>query len=224
MLQILTACRIDVADLRILVLSIAMAEPQIWDRMPEESFRQFAAFALYRDLGPTRSLSIIADESGYGKSTIDRLSIRYRWRERVSAYEKHLDGLKQAATKLQTYNMAQRQAALGLKMQDLAGKRLQQFIDTPDLQATMTVSDVAKLASEGVRIERLAEGESTSNEDNKITFVLAGQSLPKWAPKNLIVDAEPIEQENGDGSSGGASTSSGGTGVEVQPINRSLTP
>lgn len=188
------------------VTDIHHGAPQVWDQIKGENARQFAAFALYRDLGPTRSKKLVAEESGYSRARLEDIASKYRWNERALAYDRELDRMRQAATKLETFNMASRQARLGLKMQTLAEKRIDRYAGSPELQESLTPNDVVRLASEGVRIERLAEGETTGDEGQPIIFAIGGLTkLPKWAPTILTGGKEA----NGDQIQEGASPTTG---------------
>src|SRR5438477_2643353 len=53
-----------------------------WERLPEETPRAWAAFARYRDAGPTRSMAKVAAAEGLAPSTrrhLARWASRYRW-------------------------------------------------------------------------------------------------------------------------------------------------
>lgn len=157
-----------------------------WDRQPAEHPRHFAAFCLYRDMGVNRTIAAVRSETGYSKSTMDGIVKRWKWQSRVLAYERNLDQYRQSATALSVHNMAQRQAALGQKLQTVAERRIDQIAADPGLMATLTASDAVRLATEGVKIERLAEGESTGDEGGQaIIFNLVANSHPKWAPKHV---------------------------------------
>ncbi len=34
--------------------------PKLWEKLPEETSRQYEAFVLYRDMGPERSVNAVA--------------------------------------------------------------------------------------------------------------------------------------------------------------------
>jgi hypothetical protein len=53
-----------------------MSDEHSWDQLPEEDQRSYQAFATYRDLGTTRSLSAVAEKLGWSK--VDQLE-HWRW-------------------------------------------------------------------------------------------------------------------------------------------------
>jgi hypothetical protein len=179
--------------------------PWIFDRMEGESASYFAMFTFYRDLGPIRTYEAVRREFDRSPSQFATIHKRWNWKERALAYDHHLDQVRQGATRLTVHNMAQRQAALGVKMQVMAEKRLGEFAENPDLMASVSIGDTVKLAAEGVRIERLAEGESTGEENQPIIFNITGSSLPKWAPKQVqesLVSPSPNAEVSGGANNG----------------------
>ncbi len=65
-----------------------------WDQQPEETAKAYAAFCIYRDLGAGRTLEKCRVDVGEmsGKTPLsyrqyERMSARYRWSERVAAWD-----------------------------------------------------------------------------------------------------------------------------------------
>lgn len=58
-----------------------------WEKQPEESARAYEAFALYRDLGPERSLAKVGQMLGKSKALMERWSAKHDWVYRVQALE-----------------------------------------------------------------------------------------------------------------------------------------
>lgn len=101
-----------------------------WERQPGESQRAFAAFAVYRDLGPSRSISAVARITGRTRSLIGDWSARYRWVERAAAFDREEDRRRIEAHFAEAERMAARHAQtaqlfvrlLGLPAQALAAR------------------------------------------------------------------------------------------------------
>lgn len=194
-----------------------MANRQPWDILTGENPRQFAAFTLYRDLGPERTFEMVRRETGYGQGSFTRMYKKWNWKERALAWDLYLDRQRQGLVKNASHNMSQRQAGLGRRMQTLAEKRIAQIEQSDELINSLSVTDAVRLASEGVRIERLAEGETTDNSGQPIVFniavvgdkgeIIQDKFIPKWAPKiiegntdngNQIQEATPSPAANRD--------------------------
>ena len=68
---------------------------ELWERLPRESEKAFAAARLYLQMGEQRSLKKVAQEKRKGLALIKRWSIKYQWRQRADAYDNDLDRLIQ---------------------------------------------------------------------------------------------------------------------------------
>ena len=64
--------------------------PLIFEQQPRESNKAFAAFKTYLELGPERSLAVVAEQHGKSKTMIERWSRRFDWPARVQAHAAHL--------------------------------------------------------------------------------------------------------------------------------------
>ncbi|KUN37690.1 hypothetical protein AQJ30_15510 [Streptomyces longwoodensis] len=62
-----------------------------WERQPGESAHKHGQFATYRDLGRTRTLTEAAQRLTLAYGHVRNLAAWFRWRERVEAYDRHLD-------------------------------------------------------------------------------------------------------------------------------------
>lgn len=132
-----------------------------WDRLPKETPRLFERFVRYRDMDPIeRSLSAVAQHFGVSKQAMDQLSRKYKWVARVKAWQDHQDAFVQRRQLNALAEMNARQMKLGRGMQAVATRKLVE-LKNKDL----TPLDVARLGVNGVKIERLAAGESTENLD-----------------------------------------------------------
>ena len=60
---------------------------QPWDRQPDEPPKAFAKFAVFRDLGPSRTLAAAATETGVSRDRVVQLSAAYSWVDRASAFD-----------------------------------------------------------------------------------------------------------------------------------------
>ena len=71
----------------------------VWEMQPTETPRAFAGFAVYRDLGPGRSLAkaAAAMPNGPGVRVLKSWSPTYRWVERARAFDASADRHRLAA-------------------------------------------------------------------------------------------------------------------------------
>lgn len=139
-----------------------MDEP-IFERLPDEGSRAFAAFCVYRDLGPARSL-----DKAYRKHSQDtgsaatgtRASGRWeqwaqdhQWRERAAAYDAERERRQREQAEadhwreLELYRQRQRQLAItstnaSIQLMQLASRKLERLferLNLPDLTSTDAV-------------------------------------------------------------------------------------
>lgn len=83
---------------------------QPWHRQPNESTPAYQAFERYRDQLADRSTGRVARELGKGKRDIDGWSSKWRWVERVAAYDQHLSDLRLQQNEDAILQMSRRQA------------------------------------------------------------------------------------------------------------------
>lgn len=156
----------------------AAGDREPWEQQPGESAKAFAAFCVYRDLGPERSLSKVAAQLNKSMKLMGDWSGEHRWVERSEAWDRHLDKAARAAQVKRAQKMAERQAALGERMQEVAARKVQALLDATDhskvgidaaqaAMAGLSVSDTLRLAAEGAKLERVALGEPGEVVENR---------------------------------------------------------
>ncbi|GAB1371188.1 hypothetical protein MASR1M45_12500 [Candidatus Kapaibacterium sp.] len=90
--------------------------PPEWERQEEETLQSWEAFKLFRDMGITRTMSAVARQLSTpdkyrGKyQVVQNWSYKWRWTERIIAYQKYLDAIYLEETKKNVKEMATRHA------------------------------------------------------------------------------------------------------------------
>jgi membrane-bound lytic murein transglycosylase len=69
-----------------------------WERQLGESDKAYKAFILYRDAGLDRTLKDVAAMLNKSVQNISRWSIRWEWRDRVEAWDSHVEEIEQRET------------------------------------------------------------------------------------------------------------------------------
>lgn len=156
------------------------SEGHPWDRISTESSDAYAAFCLFRDMGLDRSIGAVAVEMGSGHKSVGKWSAGNNWLARAMAYDDYLEAEKRKAFEAESRAMAVRQAKLGMKMQTVATDGLEAI--APE---KLTPQDIARLADTGVKIERLARGDSTENSGQVIAVRWEGP-IPAWADGSAL--------------------------------------
>lgn len=160
---------------------------QPWDRLVGESGKAYDAFLIYREMGIKRGLTELSKILGKHYLVMRRWRLKYDWDLRVSAWDAKLAKARDDAALAEAKRMGERQAKLGMDLQLVGGKRLQQFAATDELQQTLTARDTIALIKEGAELERTARGDDPDKgKSGTIIFNLNMQAPPKWSPKNVI--------------------------------------
>lgn len=138
-----------------------MAKP--WDRLPNETAKQYEAFCVYRDLkniaDPTsrRSIERAGEILGKSSRTIEPWSSTNNWVERAEAWDEDQERIKreiaQKVMQEDIRRMLKRQAEAGKFAQVKAVKALNK-IPEEDIKP----SDAARLLDVGSKLERIARG------------------------------------------------------------------
>ena len=171
--------------------------PQPWERQPAEGSKPFEGFRLYLDMGTDRTLQLAADKLGKARSTLERWSMVWSWKDRIMAWERYEWAASRKKKVEETAEMNERHAKIGKLILNRVIMRLQGTeadqaiaIDPSKISATQ----IAKWAVAGSKIERLARGEATelfgsaSPRDDK---GLSDTAVEKIKNDILGVDTEP---------------------------------
>jgi len=131
-----------------------------WDRQPDESLTRHAQFCVYRDMGRSRSLRKVAENLTKNERYVRDIAAAYRWRERVEAYDRHLDQLYEATWVEERRKAAEADARiLGAGIGKLA-QRL------PSMNpAELSPGDMIRLMDVTIRHRRALFGDPASTVD-----------------------------------------------------------
>jgi len=146
-----------------------------WERMSGESAAAHSGFLVYRDCEPPRSLTKAAQEMGRHPSLLKRWSSRYRWRERVFAWDVSQAREAEEALRRQREESLQRQARDAEQLQRLGMARLSGLISRdPEtgavrLDSSVTPRDAVTIYKWGVELEDRITGRAETAEPEDVT-------------------------------------------------------
>jgi hypothetical protein len=159
--------------------SITPADPQPWDPQPGETARAYEAFELYRDMGPSRSLTRASQAVGKSTHQMSMWSARHSWVYRAASWDAEQRRLKQedrAVARKEAVDREGRVASLIIAQalkhirppeKDTTGRKLTE----EERQAWKPKPDVLRMATYSLRyaseVERLALGLPTSITKNQ---------------------------------------------------------
>jgi hypothetical protein len=93
----------------------------IWaTRRPGESAKAFAAFEVYRDMGPDRSIQKVGKQLAKNPKTLARHSKRHEWVKRAAAFDGWVSEEKAKKTAREIIEMNQRHAMQAQSFQEIA--------------------------------------------------------------------------------------------------------
>lgn len=155
---------------------------ETWERLPDETPKAFIAFHIYRDTEPiNRSIAKCVEAQKYSKATSKiRLwavwSSKYRWVERVEAYDRYADERALMIDMQAEKEMRERHINEAKGLQKIAIDRLK-AMRPEELKAR----DVLSFFIEASKLERLAMGLETEHLD----VTSAGKRIKKMTDDEL---------------------------------------
>lgn len=148
--------------------------PEKWERQEGENARNYQIFAVYRDMGITRSLSKVAkalQKPPRYLGQLTNLSAQYKWVDRVEAYDAYLDEERRKANLDGIRKMNEENILLAQMMRKLPTVKLKALMtklkaavesDDPSLleEAAKEIPTylVPQLAEAAYNLERRARG------------------------------------------------------------------
>ena len=147
---------------------------QSFDQQPKESAKAFAAFELYLNMGPERSLGAVGQKLGKSGALIERWSSRWQWTERVQAHAAHLAAVEREATEA----VARGKSAEWLKRQEdqrdeewksrgellkMAREAIKRWKNKPERCGSL--EGIARLLELASKLGRLASGMPTDRTE-----------------------------------------------------------
>jgi len=179
--------------------------PLTFEQQPRETSKAFAAFKIYLDLGPNRSLVAAAAKMGCSKRRMEWLSRKYDWPGRVTAFNRHFAELeRQAIERLacekavewwQLHEPARRQAWLeaeeAIAMVREARERWKKSNRTPGFEG------MARMLELAFKLKQFAAG--MPSEIKEVHNLHAGKVSLEWEEairKAYAVVEPPAKVEN----------------------------
>ena len=145
-----------------------------FEQQPKETAKAFAAFSLYLNMGPERSLEGVGRRLDKSGGLVERWSSRWRWAERVEAHAAHLATVEREAVEV----VARSKAAEWAKRQDevrqgewemhekcigAARKAFDAFMAREKVYANL--ADIARMLEVASKLGRLASGLATDKTE-----------------------------------------------------------
>jgi len=135
-----------------------LKEP-IYLRQDGESDEAFRAFEMYREtpVHKKRSYKDVAETSNLSPSTVNTYGSRYKWKERVLAYDRFQDSETLRQINRRRVEMQERHSGIAAAMLSKVIERLNN-LDAEELRAR----DIKEWVDIATRVENLSRGEATN--------------------------------------------------------------
>lgn len=174
-------------------------EADIWLRQELESDQAWEAFAAYRDMGLSRSVTEVSKKLNKSPQLLRRWSSVWQWAERVRAWDAFLDAEAREVHISSIRDMNERQATLGRSMQAVGGHVVKKLMDriASGEKPAITLVEARKLIAEGAKLERLVMGQPTDIDldlgdltDKQLAALSKGHD-----PRTALAQADDPEPE-----------------------------
>ena len=134
--------------------------PKPWERQERETPKSFAAFCVYRDMGPQeRTLPKTAKAVGKSLSMMDTWSQKYGWVDRAAAWDDEQDRLKREADQKAQIEaikkMRKRHTEVAVKMIDKAEAAIDEI-----LAGEIKPADIPRSVDIATKLERISRGDA----------------------------------------------------------------
>jgi|DewCreStandDraft_4_1066084.scaffolds.fasta_scaffold103642_3 hypothetical protein len=149
--------------------------PLMFEQLPRESSKAFAAFTAYLELGPQRSLAAVSQKLAKALPTIKDWSAKFEWPARVAAHTAHMASVERAAqeTELRAKAAEWLQRQIDLKEREwemhekciaAARRALTAFMEREKVYANL--ADIARILEVASKLGRMASGLATETVEH----------------------------------------------------------
>ena len=135
-----------------------------WERQKGEGEKAFEAFAIYRDMGPERSITAVAKQLSKSRQLIERWKGRWEWPERVRAYDNDLEKAARKKAVADRKAMTMRHIGIAMQLQKKALEALEK-LSVKDM-TPKDIKEYIKISTDLERLNRTLEEESATAKDD----------------------------------------------------------
>ena len=176
-----------------------------FEQQPQEGAKAFAAFSVYLNLGPARSLGAVAQKLTKSEQLLKRWSARFDWPSRVQAHAAHYAAVEREATEVLTRTKAAQWLTRQEEHRDeewalrgeliVAGRAV--LARFKDGVKGATLGDIARALDLASKLGRLASGMATdktelTGEDGGPLRVELSAALAKVYGPVVDVEVAPV--------------------------------
>lgn len=136
-----------------------------WERQVNESGPAYEAFAIYRDMGKSRTVSAVVKQLKKSRSLIDRWKNAWNWEERVIAYDNNVEREAKEEAVKEKKTMLTRHIKIAMQVQ----KKALQALDNLDVKemSPKDIKEYIRMATDLERLSRTFDDEKQEEETGK---------------------------------------------------------
>lgn len=172
---------------------------QPWERQKGESAQAFAAFLVYLQMGPDRSITKVVQELNKSRAIIGRWSSDNSWVERCRAWDNHLQREARKAAVAEIRDMTRRHITMARALQGAAAQALKErgsaMVTSKNLAAVVKLATDLELRSLSTEADILSEDLKKAEEDSAAVKIIC--DIPRILP-TADAPAEEAPLEKGD--------------------------
>jgi hypothetical protein len=101
-----------------------MTREAIYERLPNETGPAWAAFCVFREMGPERTQAATCRSIGKSQGHIHNWAKKYRWKARAAAWDAYVDQHNRLSEVKAVAAMKERQLEISILEQEIAKKEL----------------------------------------------------------------------------------------------------
>lgn len=135
----------------------------LWERQTGETEKAYEAFAMYRDMGPGRTISAVVTQLGKSRCLIDRWRVNWNWHERVRQYDAEIEKEARAKAVKARKDMIVRHIDIAVKLQDKALAALEKLSI-----GEMSAKDIKEYIKMATDLERLNREPDDEDKDGVV--------------------------------------------------------
>ena len=179
-----------------------------WGRARDESAKAYAAFVVYRDLGPERSLRVAAGRLGKSARLLKRWSSRHRWQERVASWETQQE-VQAESSREAGEEARERRSRNSEQIEKVAMAGLRSLMVRDDetgevrFDKRLKPGEIAALTGVAFRIFPTPEAPAPREEAGASTEALAGLREEDLELLLAVLEGEKAREEDQEGASDG---------------------
>lgn len=157
-----------------------MTDTPLWERQEGETDKAYEAFALYRDMGASRSVRDVAQKLGKSATLISRWSSANNWVERVSAWDDQEDERRRERNAKRQIEVEQNAWKDYSAIRRAIDKRVQTFEAASWAGTVYDISGLLELMRKADDLARRTVGLPDKITESKADITSNGETL-SWA-------------------------------------------